>query len=136
MEDHTYQEECIRHESVPKHGPAHPAAGSLSTVENGGDGNGHDYADEFVARVCDQVVDLAFRVDVQKVASKPKQDELQNDDHTGIAESDSQQLGLELSVQSCNHGRKQDICGESHDRDVDVRAVDVVPGGQERRAAS
>lgn len=85
----TYQEKGVRHESVSKNSPADPSASALSAVGDGGDSNGDNDTDELVARVRDQVVNLALGVDVEEVPSQPKQDKLENDDHAGIAERDS-----------------------------------------------
>ena len=65
----TYQEKCVRHESVAEHGPSHPASCSLAAVGNGSNGNGDNDTHEFVARVSHQVVNLALRVDVQEVCT-------------------------------------------------------------------
>ena len=99
----TYQEECVCHESVTEHSPTYPTSCSLAAVGNGSNRNGNNDTDEFVARVSHQIVDLALRVDVQEVPSQPKQNELQDDNHAGVAESDTEQLRLELSVESRNH---------------------------------
>lgn len=122
----TYQEERIGHESVSKDCPTDPSSGSLAAVGNRRNGNGDDDADEFVARVGDQVVNLTLGVDVEEVPSQPEQDELEDDDHTGVAECYAEQLGLEFAVETGDHGGKQDVGGEGHDGDVHVGAVDVV----------
>jgi hypothetical protein len=132
----TYQEECIGHESVTEHSPPYPASCSLTAIGDGSNCNRDNDTDEFVARVSHQVVDLALRVDVQEVSSQPKQDKLQDDYNAGVAESDTKQLRLKLSIESRDHRRKQDVCGEGHYRDVNVGAVDVVSRRQERCAAA
>ena len=123
----TYQEERVGHESVSKDRPANPSSGSLAAVGDCRNGNSDDDADEFVARVSDQVVDLAFGVDVKEVSSQPEQDELEDDDDAGVAECDAEQLGLEFAIEAGDHCGQKDVCGEGHDGDVDVGAVDVIP---------
>jgi len=132
----TYQEKRVRHKSIAEHSPSYPASRSLAAVGNGRNGNGDDDTDKLVARVGHQIVDLALGVDVQEVSSQPKQNKLQDDDHARIAESDAQQLRLELSVESCNHRGKQDVRCEGHYRNVDVGAVNIVPRRQERCTAA
>jgi hypothetical protein len=132
----TYQEECVCHESVTEHSPTYPTSCSLAAVGDGSNRNGNNDTDEFVARVSHQIVDLALRVDVQEVPSQPKQNKLQDDDNAGVAESNTEQLGLKLSVQTRDHRGKQDVSCEGHHRDVNVRAVDVVPRRQERCATA
>lgn len=122
----TYQEERIGHESISKDRPTDPPSSSLAAVGNRRNGNGDDDADEFVAGVSDEVVDLAFGVDVEEVPSEPEQDELEDDDHTGVAECYAEQLGFEFTVETRDHGGQQDIGREGHDGDVHVGAVDVV----------
>ena len=122
----TYQEERIGHESVSKDRPADHTSSSLTTIGNGRNGNGDDDADKLVAGVGDQVVNLALGVDVQEVPSQPEQDELEDDDHTGVAECYAEQLGLEFAVETSDHGGQQDVGREGHDGDVHVGAVDVV----------
>jgi len=122
----TYQEERIGHESVSKDGPADHSSSSLTAVGNCRNGNGDDDADELVARVGDQVVNLAFGVDVEEIPSQPEQDELEDDDHTGVAECYAEQLGLEFTVETGDHGGQQDVRRECHDGDVHVGAVDVI----------
>jgi len=125
----TYQEERICHESVSKDRPADPTSRSFAAVGDCRNGDGDDDADELVAGVGDQVVDLAFGVDVEEVASQPEQDELEDDDHTCVAECYSEQFRLEFTVQAGDHCGKEDVGCESHDGDVDVGAVDVVSWG-------
>lgn len=136
VDEETYQEKGIGHKSVAEHSPAHPSSGALSTVGDGCDGNCGNDTNELVTGIRNQIVNLALRVDVEEVPSQPKQYKLKNDDHASIAERDAQQLGLELSIQACDHCGEQDVGGESHDGDVDVGTVDVVSWRQEGCAAA
>jgi len=132
----TYQKERVCHESVSEDRPADHSSGSLAAVGNRRDSDSDDDADEFVAGVGDQVVDLALGVDVEEVPPQPEKHEFKYDDDASVAECDAEQLGLEFAVQAGDHGGQQDVGREGHDGDVHVGAVDVVSWGEERGCAA
>jgi hypothetical protein len=132
----TYQKERIGHESVPEHRPADHSSGSLAAVGDRRNGNGDDDADELVAGVGDQVVNLALGVDIEEVPPQPQKNQLEDDDHAGVAECYAEQLGLEFAVEAGDHGGQQDVGCESHDGDVHVGAVDVISWREEGGSAA
>lgn len=126
-----YQKQGVRQEGVKKHGPAEPAAGSLAGIDKLGHGNSHDDADKLIARVGNEVEKLGLVGDAQEVGAKLEHGKFKDDNDTGLGSGVSEKLGLELATKTSQEGGKQNVGNKSHDRDVHVRAVDVVARGQE-----
>ena len=127
----TYQEEGVCQERVGEDGPANPAAGSTTTVPRFGNGKRDDDADELVAGVGDEVEQLALAVDAEEVHDELEEDDFGDHHHEGGAGDGAQQLGLEGAAQPRQQRVQQDVRHECHQRDVHVRAVDVLARRQE-----
>lgn len=78
--DVTYQEEGVRHECVPEHGPANPTSTSFATAHDAADCDSDYNADELVARVGDEIEPLRFVRDAEQICTELEQDQL-NQDH-------------------------------------------------------
>jgi hypothetical protein len=117
-EHKTYQEQRIGQKGIEKHNPADPPTSSLATVENLSHGNGDNDADKFVARVGYQVEKLRLTRDAQEVASQLQCHNLNDDDYHARGGGISQQLWLELTLETSNQGGEEDIRDEGHDYDA------------------
>jgi hypothetical protein len=132
----SYQEESIRHESIPKHSPANPSTSTLSTIRDRRRSNCNNDSDKLVSRVRYQVIKLALGINAQKIPPQPQKHLLQENNHTRVAERHAQQLRLELPIQSRYQCAQQHVGCESHYGDVHVRAIDVFPWWEERGGAA
>ncbi|KAJ8610738.1 hypothetical protein MRB53_038380 [Persea americana] len=121
----THQEERICEESVGEHRPPCPSSGAFASIERRSDSNGDDDADELVAAVGHEVVDLAVAADVQEIPTEPEHDQLQQDDNACVGEGDAKQLRLEFAVQARNQGGEQNVGDECHGGDVHVGRIDI-----------
>ena len=120
FETGTYQEESVGHERIAKHSPSDPSSCAGAGIHNTADANCDNHTDELVARVCHEIIDLALGVDVKEVPAQPENYQFENNDDTGIGESDAEKLRLKFAVEASDEGRKEDVGDESHDGDVHV----------------
>jgi len=116
----TYHEESKTQEAIHENTPFNPPSPALflaltmSKDSHQSDQHCYQYADKFVASVCDKVEDLTLTTNAKKVTAELDGNHLENHDHECIGSSHWKIFRIEMSLNPRQECRQKNVCHKSH----------------------